>query len=146
MRQYNTMKTKITQTILPDLHSLKQHIKRANLQAYYWRHYLKHNITKVEPCRARWLRDEANGLKPFQYECSQLPTSMKEKRKSQPKEKEVDLVKQSKATAERPQRLSAAVAKIEMDDISSEEEELKESDNDDTDFASESDSSGSDFY
>ena len=71
---------------------------------------------------------------------------MKEKRKSQPKEKEVDLVKQSKAIAERPQRLSAAVAKIEMDDISSEEEELKESDNGDTDFASESDSSGSDFY
>ena len=35
MRQYNTMKTKTTQTILPDPHSLKEHIKRANLQAYY---------------------------------------------------------------------------------------------------------------
>ena len=29
------MKTKTTQTILPDHHSLKKHIKRANLQAYY---------------------------------------------------------------------------------------------------------------
>ena len=58
MRLYNTMKTKTTQTILPGPHNLKKHIKRANLQAYYWRHYLEHNITKVEPCRAGWLRDE----------------------------------------------------------------------------------------
>ena len=43
MRQYNTMKTKTTQTILPEPHSLKEHIKGANLQAFYWRHYL--NIT-----------------------------------------------------------------------------------------------------
>ena len=40
MRQYNTMKTKTTQTILPDPHSFNEHIKSANLQAYYWRHYL----------------------------------------------------------------------------------------------------------
>ena len=35
VRQYNAMKTKTTQTILPDPHSLKEHIKRANLQACY---------------------------------------------------------------------------------------------------------------
>ena len=146
MRQYNTMKTKTTQTILPDPHSLKEHIKRANLQAYYWRHYLERNVTKVDPCRAGWLRDETNGLKPIWYECNQLPHSMKEKRKPLAKGKEVDLVKQSKAIDERPQRLSAVLAKIQMDDISSDEEELEESDNNDTDFASESDSSDSDFY
>ena len=33
MRQYNTMKIKTTQTILPDPHSLKEYIKRANLRA-----------------------------------------------------------------------------------------------------------------
>ena len=71
---------------------------------------------------------------------------MKEKRKSQAKGKEVDLVKQSKAIDERPQRLSAVVAKVQMDDISSNEEELEESDNNDTDFPSESDSSDPDFY
>ena len=38
MRQYNMMKTKATQNILPDSHSLKEDIKRANLQAYYWLH------------------------------------------------------------------------------------------------------------
>ena len=122
------MKTKITQNILPDPHSLKEHIKRANLQAYYWRHYLEYNITKVDPCRARWLRDETNGSKPFWYECSQLPTSMKGNRKSQAKGKEVDFVKQSKTIVERPQRLSSVVAKVQTDDISSDEEELEKSD------------------
>ena len=62
-------------------------------------------MTKVGPCRAGWLRDETNGLKPFWYECRQLPTSMKGKRKSQGKGKEVDLVKQSKEIDERPQGL-----------------------------------------
>ena len=100
MRQYNMMNTKTTQNILPDSHDLKENIKRANLQSYYWRHYLEHNITKVDLCRAGWLIDEMNGLKPLWYECSQLPTSMKGKRKSQAKGKEVDLVEQSKTIDE----------------------------------------------
>ena len=37
-------------------------------------------------------------------------------------------------------------AKIQMDDISSDEGEIEESGNNDTGFASESDSSGSEFY
>ena len=69
---------------------------------------------------------------------------MKEKRKSQTKGKEVDLVKQNKTINERPQQLSAIVANIQMCDISSDEEE--ESDNNGTEFARESDSSDSDFY
>ena len=52
MRLYDTMKAKTTQCIFPDSHSLKENIKRANLQACYWRHYLEHNITKVDPFRA----------------------------------------------------------------------------------------------
>ena len=50
MRHYNTMKTKPAQNILPDPDGLNEHIKRANLQAYYWRNYLEHNISKVDPC------------------------------------------------------------------------------------------------
>ena len=53
-------------------------------------------MKKVYPSTADWLRDEINRLKAFWYECSQLRTSMKGKRKSQAKEKEVDLVEQSK--------------------------------------------------
>ena len=68
------------------------------------------------------------------------------KRKSQAKGKEVDLVKQSKVIDERPQRLSAVVAKIRLDDKWLDEEELEESDNNDTDFASDGDSSDSDFH
>ena len=68
------------------------------------------------------------------------------KRKSQTKGKEVDLVKQSKVIDERPQRLSAVVAKIRLDDKWLDEEELEESDNNDTDFASDGDSSDSDFH
>ena len=51
----------------------------------------------------------------------QLPK--KGKRKSQAKGKVVDLVKQRKKIDERPQRLSAVVAKVQMDDISLDEEE-----------------------
>ena len=54
MRQCHTIKTKT-----------KEHIKRASLQAYYWRHYLQYNVKKVDPYRAGWLRDKTNGLKPF---------------------------------------------------------------------------------
>ena len=50
MRHYNSMKTKPAQNILPDPDSLNEHIKRANLQAYYWRNYLEHNISKVDTC------------------------------------------------------------------------------------------------
>ena len=90
-------------------------------------------------------------LKPFWYEyewyeCSQLPSSMKWRRKSQAKGREVDLIEQSKAIDERTRQLNAVVANIQMDDISSDEEELEESDDNETEFASERDSSDFDFY
>ena len=71
---------------------------------------------------------------------------MKEKTKSQANKKEVDLVEQSKAIEEKPQQLSVVVKQIQMEDISSDEEELEESDNNETDFASDSYSSDSGFY
>ena len=69
-------------------------------------------MKKVDSSIVDWLRVETNRLKSFCYECSQLPTFMKGKRKSQEKEKEVDLVEQNKVIDERPQRFSAVVAKI----------------------------------
>ena len=38
MRKYNEIKTKTTQVILSDPNSLTQHIKRENIQVYYWVH------------------------------------------------------------------------------------------------------------
>ena len=52
--------------------------------------------------------------------------------------KKVNLVKQSRAIDETPQQFTAVAAKLQMDDISLDEEELEDSDNNDTDFASES--------
>ena len=49
------------------------------------------------------MKDEMKSLKPFWYEYNQLPTSMKEKRRTQAKGKEVDLVEQNKTIDERPQ-------------------------------------------
>ena len=74
------------------------------------------------------------------------PATNFHEKKSQAKQKEVDLVEQSKTIDERSQRLSALVAKIQMDDISSEEEELEKSDNSDTTFAIKSVNSDSEFY
>ena len=74
-------------------------------------------MIKVDPSTARWLRDKTNWLKPFWYECSQLPTSMKGK-KPKAKRQDVDLAEQSKVIDERPQQLSALIAKIQMDGIS----------------------------
>ena len=69
----------------------------------------------------------------------------KKKKKSQAKGKEIDLVEQREVIDERPQGLSAMVAKIQMDDISSDEEVLERSDdNNDNDFANESESSDPD--
>ena len=52
--------------------------------------------------------------------------------------KEVNLVKQSRAIDETPQQFTAVAAKLQMDDLLLDEEELEESDNNDKDFASES--------
>ena len=48
------------------------------------------------------------------------------KKKIQAKGREVDLVEQSKKIDKRPQRLSAVPVKIQMDDISSDVEDLEE--------------------
>ena len=61
------------------------------------------------------------------------------------RKKKINKSQNRKAIDERLLRLSAVVAKIQMDDISSDEEVLEGSDNNnDTDCANESDSSNSD--
>lgn len=46
MRQYHETKTKTTHTILPYPSSLTQHIKRENIQTYYWEHCSNKDIRK----------------------------------------------------------------------------------------------------
>ena len=68
------------------------------------------------------------------------------KKKIQAKGREVDLVEQIKEIDKRAQRVSAVLVKIQMDDMSSDVEDLEEIDNYDNDIASKSDSLDSDFY
>ena len=46
IRNYNSLKIKTTQSILPDPKNIKQHIKRANMQCFYWKNSLHSNIEK----------------------------------------------------------------------------------------------------
>ena len=55
MRQYNTMKIKTKPDYLARSSQHEGTNEKGNLQAYYWRRYLEHNKTKVDPCRAGWL-------------------------------------------------------------------------------------------
>ena len=74
MIQYNEIKTKTTQVILPDPNSSVQHIKRANIQAYYWVHCMNKDIQKCEPCLSgRKREEETETFIPLWYDCNQLP-------------------------------------------------------------------------
>ena len=73
MRQYNELKTKATHVILPDPNSLTQHIKWANIQAYYWMHCMNKDIKKSDPRLSGWKREEETGtFIPLWYDCNQL--------------------------------------------------------------------------
>ena len=62
------------------------------------------------------------------------------------KEKENHRQREKNSSTKQGNWWETATAKIQMDDISSDEEELEESGNNNTDFTNESDSSVSDFY
>ena len=49
MRMYERQKTKSSLTMLPDLSSTKEHLKRADLQAYIWYQCLSTNIKYPSP-------------------------------------------------------------------------------------------------
>ena len=130
MRQYNEIKTKTTQVILPDLNSLTQRIKRANIQASYWVHFMTKDIQKCDPCLSSWkCEEETETLIPLWYGCNQLLHSICKRCRLS-----VYKIAQTQRTAvfenDIPKRPSAAVAKINI--------ELRDTDSDnenDTDFS-----------
>ena len=74
-REYNETKAKAKQVISPDPNSLTQHIKRANIQAYYWV-YCK-DMQKCDPCLPGWKSEGETGtLIPLWCDRNQLPQSM----------------------------------------------------------------------
>ena len=72
IRMYERQKMKSSLTLLPDLSSTKEHLKRADLQAYIWYQCLSLNIKYPAPENRGWHETE-DGLKPTWYFCTQLP-------------------------------------------------------------------------
>ena len=79
MRQYNNLKVKTTKPIVPDPDSLCQHIKRANIVAYYWCHCIEAVTQKISPHLSGWkLVDKV--LKPNWFTGFQLPEVLRGRR------------------------------------------------------------------
>ena len=76
IRNYDSLNIKTTQSILPDPPSLTQHVRRANLQCYYWKSCLEPIIEKIEPTTSDWLRNSDNMLEPLWFEGPQFPETL----------------------------------------------------------------------
>lgn len=72
MRQYNNLTVKTTQSIVPDPDSLCQHVKRANIVAYYWCHCTEAITQKINPHLSGW-KTVDSVLKPHWFLGFQLP-------------------------------------------------------------------------
>ena len=112
MRQYDGIQTRV---ISPDPNSLTQHIKRANIQAYYWVHCMSQFIQKCNSCLSGWIREKETGtLIVLWYDSfNQLPQSMS-KRRSPNAHKRAQTQKTAVIDYDRLKKLNAAVAKINM--------------------------------
>ena len=145
MRQYNEIKRKATQVILPDPNNLTHHIKRVNIQAYYLVHCMNKDIKKCDQHLSGWKREEETGTFIYLwYDCNQPFQSMSKRSSSS-----AQLNSEKAVTGnDRPKRLSAAVAKINMElcDNFSHNESGTDSSYGLSDFSSENDSSDPDIY
>ena len=101
------------------------------------------DIQKCEPCLSGWNSKEETGtLIPLWYECNQLPQSLS-KRCRPNAHKRAQIQKRAVTDNDRSKRLSAAVAKINMElwDIDSDDANDTDSSYGFSGFSSESDSS-----
>ena len=112
---YDRLKTKTTQTVLPDPLSIKQHIRRANLQYYQYIHCFNNWIGQIDPCLSGWTRDTSGTLSPLWFEGKQFPEELtKANPAALPLPAEQSPAKQPPKT--KPKRFSALVAKYAMRD------------------------------
>ena len=73
INQYDRLRVKTTQSIIPDPGSLKYLIMRANLATYYLKNFLSPIMEKLDPCQNGWIRDTAGNLQPMWYRGPQMP-------------------------------------------------------------------------
>ena len=143
IRNYDALNIKTTQSILPDPTSLTQHIRRANLQCYYWKCCVKPTIEKIEPTTSGWVRNSDNALEPLWFEGPQFPEVLRKKSSRQNKPTKPTKSKSAVQSEVRPQRFSSLVAKYALQDLSPDTSGSDFSDNADVYSSYESESFGS---
>jgi len=77
IRQYDTLRVKTTQSIIPDPGIIKHQIQRANMATYYLKAFSSPVIEKINPCENGWLREENGCLIPLWYRGPQMPTAIR---------------------------------------------------------------------
>ena len=106
------------------------------------------SIQKCDPCLSGWKREEETGtLIPLWYDCNELSQSMSKRRRPSA-HKRAQTQKTVVIDYDRRKRLSAAVAKINVElwDTDSDNENDTDSSNGLSNFGSECDSSDPDIY
>ena len=72
MKQYDKLRGKTTQSIIPDPESIRYLIQRANMAAYYLKAFSSPVVEKIDPWESGWLRDEDSCLIPLWYRGPQM--------------------------------------------------------------------------
>ena len=73
IKQYDKLRVKTTQSVIPDPESIRHLIKRANMAAYYLKAFSSPVIDKINPCESGWQIDESGCLIPLWYHGPQMP-------------------------------------------------------------------------
>jgi hypothetical protein len=135
---YDQQRVKSSLGLLPDKHSLQEHRKRSNLQAYIWKQCLKQDIDYPTPEDNGWQQTD-DGLVPVWFSCSQFPPSLcrKPRRKSKCGEEADD---ESSESERRKQRLQPPKKRQKKEDAASSNESHPTSAIDISSSSSESDS------
>eukprot|EP00794_Sanderia_malayensis_P020652 gene20652-22693_t len=90
INQYDKLRVKTTQSIIPDPGSLKYLIQKANLATYYLKHFSLPVVEKVTVSESGWIREETGHLLPLWYHGPQMPQLVR-KRKSGKRKKSVKI-------------------------------------------------------
>ena len=65
VQNYDGLKTKTTQSVLPDSESTKQRVWRGNVQCYQYKHCADRWLTQTEACTSGWTRNTDGELVSF---------------------------------------------------------------------------------
>ena len=120
VRNYDSLKTKTTQSILPDPESAKQHMRRGNLHCYQYKHWTDCWLMQIDPCISGWTRNTK--LVPFWFNGQQFPDGLMKPTKQRAPMMQNPVCKEETPPppplpppqALRPQRFSALVAKYTL--------------------------------